>query len=166
MRNQKLRWQVESASRLSSIKKWICRGGLGEWACGSAWLSEDDLGKLVVNRGQERELGRRIVRLNIKHRKVAGKVVIKRHDVVELKHGEKSVFAILMGHKEENKISIDYDLREALGVKLDTKQSFKIRNVSAVEKLCWYLNVPDPYIHVPARIAVLALVLAVLSLLL
>jgi len=68
--------------------------------------------------------------------------------------------AVLMGHDNENTIYMDFDARQALGVKKGQKNfEFKLKKLGFFCKIYWYLRTPDPRIHTPARLAVLLAIL-------
>jgi len=47
-----------------------------------------------------------------------------------------------------------YDTRKALGVEINDKLDFELKEIGWVKKVKWYLNTPDPRIHIPAWLAV------------
>ena len=104
--------------------------------------------------------GRLLVRLNDKYR-----VGIPRYGIAKLTNSDngKSEIVLMLGHDDESAIFMPYDIRKALKVEKGSTLNFTIHKVKPWGKLCWYVDSPDPAVHVPAWIAIGGLILAVAS---
>lgn len=116
--------------------------------------------KLPVEGLPSGDAGRLLVRLNYKHRRG-----VPRYGVAKLSNNanRKSLDVLLLGHDREDAIFMPYDIRVALGVANSGALDFSVEKVGQLGKVRWYLNSPDPAVHVPAWIAVFSLILAVVG---
>ena len=94
---------------------------------------------------------------------------ISNGSVVRIDHNGKCALAIVRGfsHDPSPAARMDEFVRERLDVKVrDYINVADIRLANWHEKLRWYWNASSPAIYVPARVAVISLVLGVMSILL
>ncbi|MBN2752358.1 MAG: hypothetical protein JXQ84_06585 [Rhodospirillaceae bacterium] len=119
------------------------------------------MAKLHVEGAQASEAGRWMVRLNIKHR--AG---IERYGVARLTNtaNGKAIDVLLLGHNRDDAIFMPYDIRERLGIAKGGELDFSLRKIGLWGLLRWYVRSPDPAVFIPARIAVIGLLLAIVGL--
>jgi len=106
--------------------------------------------------------GRLLVRLNHTHRSGIARYGIAR--IVNNANG-KSLNVLLLGHDRSDAIFMPYDIRKALDVAKDGELEFSINKVGWPRRLSWYVGSIDPAVHIPAWIAVMGLILAILGLL-
>jgi len=106
------------------------------------------------------DAGRLLVRLNHAHREG-----LMRYGIAQLSNNanRKSLDVLLLGHDREDAIFMPYDIRVALDVDKGSKLDFSIKPVGLVGKLRWYLSSPDPAVHLPAWIALIGLLLAIVG---
>lgn len=106
------------------------------------------------------DVGRLLVRLNHVHRRG-----IARYGIVRLSNNAngKSLHVLLLGHDRDNAIFMPFDIREALDVAKYGELDFSVQRVGWSGKLYWYVSSPDPAVHIPAWIAVIGIVLAVIG---
>lgn len=116
--------------------------------------------KLKVKALPSGDTGRHLVRLNHEHR--SG---IARYGIARIANNEngRSLNVLLLGHDQLDAIFMPFDLREALGVAKGDELDFSISKVGLPGKMGWYVSSIDPAIHIPAWIAVIGLVLAILG---
>lgn len=119
--------------------------------------------KLRVEGPQASEVGRLLVRLNIRHR--AG---VERYGVARLTNNANSsgLDVLLLGHDRDDAIFMPYDIRERLGVAKGGELDFSLRKVGLWGLLRWYVRSPDPAVSIPAWIAVIGLTLAIVGIVL
>lgn len=117
--------------------------------------------KLNVEALPSGDSGRLLVRLNHTHRSGIARYGIAR--IANNANG-RSVNALLLGHDRADAIFMPFDLREALGVAKGGKLDFAISKVGLWGKMEWYVGSIDPAVHIPAWIAVIGVVLAILGL--
>ncbi|WP_299739108.1 hypothetical protein [uncultured Roseobacter sp.] len=119
--------------------------------------------RLKIERLPSNDGGRLLVRVHKQYRNG-----IDRYGIAELRNAqnEKSVRVLVLGHERDDAIFMPYDIRTALGVKKGGDLEFSISPENWYGKLRWYLGTPDPAVHIPAWIALIALVLSVLGLVL
>ena len=65
---------------------------------------------------------------------------------------------------DDSAIFMPYDIRTALGVPKHGKLDFCVDKAGCWAKLCWYVGSPDPAVHIPAWIAIVGIVLAIVGL--
>ena len=133
------------------------------WSIAIVRIEDVKMPKLPVKGLPSGDRGRLLVRVNDGY-----KVGIERYDVAKLTNtvNGKSLLVLVLGHDDTEAIFMPYDIRRALGIEKGASLDFSIEKVGKLGKLHWYLKTPDPDVHVPAGIAVVALVLTVLGLLL
>jgi hypothetical protein len=107
------------------------------------------------------DAGRHLVRLHHSHRGRTRRFGVAR--LVNEANGE-GLYVLLLGHADPEKIFMPFDIRQALGVDKGGPLTFTIRPVGLWGKLRWYLGSPDPAVHLPAWLAIIGLMLAVLGL--
>lgn len=109
------------------------------------------------------DAGRLLVRLNERHREG-----IPRYGIAKIRNqmNGKTVVALMLGHDNEKAIFMPFDIRTRLGLEKGEKLNFSIAKVSTVGKAIWYLTTPDPSVHLPAWIAFLSLIVAVIGMVL
>ena len=97
--------------------------------------------KLRVEGPQASEVGRLLVRLNIRHR--AG---VERYGVARLTNNANSsgLDVLLLGHDRDDAIFMPYDIRERLGVAKGGELDFSLRKVGLWGLLRWYVRSPCP----------------------
>lgn len=107
------------------------------------------------------DAGRLLVRLNKKYRNG-----IKRYGIAKLTNtqNQKSLRVLMLGHKRDDAIFMPYDIRTGLGLERGEDLDFEIAKLDCYGKLRWYLHTPDPAVHIPAWLAVIALALTVAGL--
>jgi len=69
-----------------------------------------------------------------------------------------------MGHAEKGLIFMPFDIRDFLGVEKGVSLRFSIRRVGWWGRLRWYVASPDPAVHLPARLTIIGLLLALVGL--
>lgn len=109
------------------------------------------------------DAGRHLVRLHHSHRSRARRFGVAR--LVNEGNG-KGLYVLLLGHADPEHIFMPFDIRQALGVDKGAPLNFSIRPAGSWGKLRWYLGSPDPAVHLPAWLAIVGLVLAVIGLVL
>lgn len=109
------------------------------------------------------DAGRHLVRLHHNHR--SG---IRRFGVARLTNevSGQSLYVLLLGHADSEHIFMPFDIRQALGVNKGAMLHFSIRSAGLWGKLRWYLDSPNPAVHLPAWLAIIGLVLAIIGLVL
>jgi hypothetical protein len=91
----------------------------------------------------------------------------KRHQVVRIltSCGKFADAAVIGRQVLDNKIGMDFELRNSLGLNVGKKYSLEIRKLRFWGALRWYLRRRDPAIRIPALLASLSIGLGVVSLL-
>lgn len=102
-----------------------------------------------------------LVRLNWDYRNGIDRYGIAK--ITNNKNG-KSLLVLVLGHDDRRAIYMPYDIRRELGVEKGDRLVFSIEKVGRLGKLCWYVKVPDPAVHVPAWIALIGLIGTVVGL--
>jgi hypothetical protein len=129
--------------------------------CSETWRSSEgklDVSKLVVKGVERREWGALRVRLHHSHRDSISRYGIAK--ITNVDNGQAAV-AIILGHDDTENIFMDYDTREALGVKKGETLDFSIEKACLPRSLWWYLTIKDPLVRIPAWLAVWSIVLGV-----
>lgn len=116
--------------------------------------------QLTVKGLPDGDNGRALVRLNHKHRDG-----IERYGIARMTNlaNQKSLIVLVLGHDAEDAVFMPYDIRTMLDVSKGGNLNFSIRRVRFLGRLLWYINSPDPAVHIPAWIAVIGLVLAIVG---
>lgn len=119
--------------------------------------------KLRVEGPQASEVGRWLMRLNIRHR--AGG---ERYGVARLTNNANGsgLDVLLLGDDRDDAIFMPYDIRERLGAAKGGELDFSLRKVGLWGLLRWYVRSPDPAVSIPAWIAVIGLTLAIVGIVL
>ena len=117
--------------------------------------------KLPVKGLPEGDNGRLLVRLNRQHREG-----IDRYGLAKITNNanQKSMIILVLGHDDEDAIFMPYDIRTGLAVSRAERLDFSIAKIGMPGKVLWYVNSPDPAVYIPAWIAVVGTILAVLGL--
>ena len=117
--------------------------------------------KLPIKRLPSNDSGRLLVRVHEDHRSA-----VPRYGVAKITNLEntKSERVLKLGHNAPDAIYMPYDIRNALGADKGGELDFSITPEGRYGKLCWYLGTPDPAAHIPAWIALIALILSILGL--
>jgi hypothetical protein len=117
--------------------------------------------KLPVKSLPSGDSGRLLVRLNHAHR--SG---VARYGIARITNNAKaeSRKVLLLGHDQADAIFMPYDIRKALNVEKGGELDFSIEKVGWFGKLGWYVNSIDPAVYIPAWIAVVGFVLAIIGL--
>lgn len=104
--------------------------------------------------------GRLLVRLNHKYREG-----VPRYGIVSLINSanDQKAIVLMLGHENDGAIFMPYDIRIALGINKGEQLELRIQKVGPLGKLRWLLGSPDPAVYLPAWIAVISLVLAVIG---
>ena len=108
--------------------------------------------QLVVKGLDKREWGSSIVRLHHSHRDGIGRYGVAR--ITNRADPSNRSDAVLLGHEDDKTIYMAYDTRKALGVEIDEKLDFELKELGWLKKVKWYLNTPDPRVYIPAWLAV------------
>jgi hypothetical protein len=118
------------------------------------------MAKLLIKKLQSSDAGRQLVRLNSRHRDG-----IDRYGIAKLTNNSngKSLLALVLGHNDKTAIYMPFDIRQALGVKEGDELDFSVKKAGFFCKLHWYVKSPDPAVHLPARIALIGLVVGIVS---
>lgn len=84
-----------------------------------------------------------------------------RQCLLRVTHAEQTGYFIGLGHKKgDGIVQMDFDVREHLGINnKDDLISLEISLVKRWRSIFWYIKHRDPYIFVPAYVAVLSLAL-------
>jgi len=119
--------------------------------------------KLPIKRLPSNDAGRLIVRLHEDYRED-----VPRYGIAKITNLENSKFerVLMLGHKDSDAIYMPFDIRGKLGAPKGGPLDFSIAPEGRYGKLRWYLQTPDPAVHVPAWIALIALVFSILGLIL
>lgn len=118
------------------------------------------MAQLPVKALPSNDSGRLLVRVNKAYR--AG---IPRYGIAKLTNTEnsKSFRVLVLGHDDASAIFMPYDIREALGVDKGRNLNFTIKKVGCLGKIWWLLSTPDPAVHVPARLALISVLLGAIG---
>jgi len=113
---------------------------------------------LAVKRLPSTDAGRLIVRLHSSHRNG-----IRRYGIAKITNSENklSILALVLGHDDKEAIFMPHDIRTAIGPNKGAQLSFDIAPVGLLGKLNWYVQSPDPAVHLPAWLAVFSVCLGV-----
>jgi len=107
------------------------------------------------------DAGRHLIRLHHSHRGGINRFGIAR--LVNEENG-KSLHVLVLGHAEEDRIFMPFDIRERLDIEKGATLHFSIRRSGSLGKLHWYLASPDPAVHLPAWLTIIGLGLALVGL--
>jgi hypothetical protein len=124
------------------------------------WIGTQVMTTLPVKPLPSNDNGRLLVRLNTKHRPG-----IPRYGIVQLTNANntQSVKVLVLGHDDETAIFMPYDIRKALGADTRSDLEFSIQKVRWFGKIYWLLRTPDPAVHIPARLALISVLLGALG---
>lgn len=116
--------------------------------------------ELPVRGLQSSDAGRQLVRLNWDYRNG-----IDRYGIARLTNSQngKSLLILVLGHDDPEAIYMPYDIRSKLGIAKGDRLNFSIDKAGWLGKLCWYVKVPDPAVHVPAWIALIGFVVGLIG---
>ncbi|MEP4038509.1 hypothetical protein [Pseudophaeobacter sp.] len=118
------------------------------------------MAQLSVKALRSNDSGRLLVRVN-----KACRAGVPRYGIAKLTDTEnsKSVRVLVLGHDAASAIFMPYDIREALGVDKGGNLNFTIKKIGWLGKIWWLLRTPDPAVHVPARLALISVLLGAIG---